>query len=239
MKSLQEFLNQQIPSLLILQGEHSNPTVNETHIDDWYDLDDNTHLGSDLDSQIGKLHRLHQISDEDRVHLKRYTTASRNLNTTLYNNHKAGIYSEGVIDRHSLYGLDRATSRPIQTNLSVYSGLKYDPEPEIKRAKRMTNGVIHLPAYTSTSLDKGVAEQYAIPSGYGRSKTLHIFHFHLDPEDNGVFLGRRHSVHPSESELLLPRNTKIHIDGEEEHDANPLKLKIWHVKALKTPSSKR
>lgn len=230
MKSFIEYSKDE-PSMLILHGKHSFKGLNESTLDDWIGKNDNDHIGSNVKEQAEQLHNQHQLDDEDKTNIKRYTSGSNVLNRKLYYNSIGNSDIEENIDGHDIPKLDKSINRNIGTNLSSYSGLRFDPTKDFNRAKRMNNGIVKLPAYTSTSIDKNIAHRYAEPTGF--SKTRHIIHFHLDNDDNGTFVGN-HSAHPGESELLLPRNTRIKLLHEEElDDDGPVKTKIWHVQVHK------
>lgn len=147
-----------------------------------------------------------------RTHLFNYTESSdhsRLLNNTAIHAHNFGEADLAEHHRTLLHDLDNAiehTRRPLPEETHVYSGVKWEP-------KLNEGDTVHLPAYTSTSLNPNTSGGYAHDfnfkhDGNKSSREQHILHFHL-PEgyDKGTYVGGI-SEFEGEKEYLLPRNTK-------------------------------
>lgn len=132
------------------------------------------------------------------------TDAYRDLNdkerSTLKRGHARKVTAlDSFIDNHPRTSHD----------MVVYHGThRWNPG---KESAKHPEGHIHLPAYTSTSIDKHKANAFA--AGHTHFKTdagHHILEIHLPKGHKGVYLGS-HSIHDDEKEFLLPRGTNLKI----------------------------
>jgi hypothetical protein len=236
--------NKEIPCVIIHQGEHS---ISKSDIkeawgegNEWVhsEADHKKHdkalakISNDANSHIGKTSGIVQkemeqrhsfsrmvpnsVSLDEMNAVKKYTNHSRTLNDTLYNSHVDkkpldGYYTNKIKD------LDSAVTRyKLHTPLTVFSGVKFHPE---KEASKTPSRQVHLPAYTSTSLDLPVARQFASahapnPDDHESDRTEHhVLAIHLPKDHHGLYIGKM-SKHRGEKEFLLPRHTRLRISSK-------------------------
>ena len=110
-------------------------------------------------------------------------------------------------------------SKPLEHDVHVYHGTGFHPGQE---ASKHPERLIRLPAYTSTSLKKSIARDFADYKG-----DRHIIHIHLKKGQHASYIADHSSI-PEEWEMLLPRNTvlKIHKEPTILSDTND---HIWHA----------
>lgn len=114
-----------------------------------------------------------------------------------------------------------------------------------KEAAKHPERLIHMPAYTSSSINGGVAAGFANEVQKkplrmtGRSDYVkHVLKIHVKPEHKAVYLGDN-SLYPEESEMLIHRGTnlKIHPTPTVLHNSHELKRDktnrrttyVWHA----------
>jgi len=184
---------------------------NEYH--DWLNKSDNGHLGdtgnnNDERTNYKNAHRVgsqlnkktKKITEQDSEHIEEYTGAgSEELNDALLKKHKQG---KGLPSEHveQIRAIDKAANHPIGHHLHVYSGIR-----NIKN-KMNSGDHMHLPAYTSTTHSKHIANTFA--AAKADKNTMHIAHIHLKPTDKAGYVAR-HSMNDHEHETILPRNTTL------------------------------
>jgi hypothetical protein len=118
--------------------------------------------------------------------------------------------------------------------LAVYSGTKHDPR-ELKNSE----GIVHHPAYLSTSIDESVGNRFA---GYNASKDNqniaheHVLKIHVPKGHPGVYVPSKGSnaFYDTEKEFILPRGTNLkHIKTETKEYPFSFKRKfIHHMKVV-------
>lgn len=159
-------------------------------------------------------------------------TGSRQLNDHLVDCHNKGVAPPSTFvykDKHgnpsssiNLHHLDEATQDShLHYNLTSYSGVQYDPQEHMDHRNSML-----LPAYTSTSLNRGVAANYAKNEVNGHRHIIQINHI---AGQRGLYIGNSdHFGKNKHDELIMPRNTKIGFLGHEiHHDSQGNSYKIW------------
>jgi len=217
--------------------------------DSWLDKNDNKHIGKDLDEVSSNLHVHDLPSRRGFKHLKKYTDFSGTLNGHLISKHVGkSHHSDGEKLDHQAKQLDdfikKHGSSP-EKGMKLYHGTQeWNPGEEAsKHPKRL----IHLPGYTSTSVDKHLANRFAGGLRLNDpSSGSHILEIHTGPEHKGVHLGN-HSYFPGERETILPRgltlkihpkprilehtfHVKNHDTGEVESRAR--KVHVWKAKIV-------
>jgi hypothetical protein len=234
MKSFKQFIFESvdhgvvdgIPCAVILKPEHLSEEVHR--MAKWaLDASDNSHLGGTKKSQGDSLAWSHPISPDDRKHLYRYTKSSNTLNSDLYRRHMendpvkhpATVPTKVSGEHHDVAALDKAVHQPLKQDVHVHSGVRFNPG---RLARNHPEGHIHLPAYTSTSLDRQVANQF--------SDSGHILHIHLKAGDKARYVGAD-SHYPHEKEVLLPRHTtiKVHPEPDVVQGEGGTKVHVWHA----------
>jgi hypothetical protein len=214
---------QGMPHALILKPNRKALTekVNEK----WESENDNSHLGKNVDEVHRHLVSKDKTTDADKGHIRNYTEDSKSLNTTLYQNAAKGIKTERHVNGHDTKGIDAALSRnKLGHDLHVYTGTGFDPN---KLASKHPERHIHLDAYTSTSIHKGIAKEFA-DSG---DEHMHVIHLHLKKGQKGKYIAHHSPGNEEEHEFLLPRNTtiKLHPEPTIHHDSYGSKYHVWHA----------
>lgn len=166
---------------------------------------------------------------KDTYPLRDYATDSTTLNKHLFDvhngkpskieNHDDNEYFKSKKTMHNLNKLDEAINRtPLPEDTHIYSGIRFHPE---KVASSHPDRIVHLPAYTSTSIHQSIAEEFARPQGIHKnedgtkSKILHTLKINAPKGTKGVYMNGI-SKHYGEYEFLLPRKTNLKIHPKPE-----------------------
>lgn len=248
------------PCAVVYHGGHSKPDKKRAKDDkkepkkvvkeatqktEWDEVHDNGHLGDNVNQVHKKL--MDDYGDRKPSHhaaIHAYTKSSNHLNSTLYEKH---IFDEPVPNKinahqynqpgdhvHDIHTLDSALAhKPLEHHLHVYSGLSFDPN-EI--ADKHPDRHIHLPAYTSTSIDKKVATNFAANYKHDSSNkthplsTGHVLHISLPKGHHGSYVGSD-SMFTHEKEFTMSRNTTLHIHPTptDHETVYGDKIKVWHA----------
>lgn len=205
-------------------------------IHQWLDEPDN----EDEYKLPSKLHT-HQgtgAMDYDNPHheaVNSYTRDSTGTNNRLFREHATNTPSKSSF----VNLMDHVTTtHKIPEDMHVYSGVKFNPD---ELASKHVDRHIHLPAFSSTSIRKDVAQGFANDTTHHEDEHgfshHHIIHFHLKKGQHGMFVGSNPNVgrdeqlseHPEEHEFILPRNIKIHIHPKHDtYDSND-ESRTYHV----------
>lgn len=156
------------------------------------------------------------------------------------NDHLIKKYTRGVGSPYHDKHEDRSTrlsesikahGAPLDQAHHVYSGLKgFNPREHFEN----NNGVIHTPAFTSTSINPHMAKDFAYT---GKHEEQHILHFELPAGyAKGAYM-EHHSMHPHEQEYLLDKGQSWKLKNHSEHhthdltwaEGHPTKLHVWTV----------
>lgn len=216
-----------VPAAVIFHGGHSTDShrkLKEAAEDDYMTRNDNRHIAPSEESVGKHLSNLQKREGLDTHHINSYTGGSRILNKALYQAHangeKAPTEVRGFTHTHEVKKLDQALSRnKLPSDLHVFSGVGFDPS--LKAAKHPEHH-LHLPAYTSTSIKKSVARNFAANQGNEKPELQkggvkgHILHIHLPKGHAGAYIDKE-SNYQGEKEFLLPRATTIKIRGHSDH----------------------
>jgi hypothetical protein len=196
------------------------------HINNWLSHNENSHLGETSKDISHKLieHQTnhHPMDSSDRFYTNLYSINSSEVNKNLIRGHKkTDPWHEP--HRHIKH-LDSATNRPIGHHLHLYSGIGFNPARHIKKG-----GLMHLPAYTSMTHDKDVANSFARKKAK-KYDSRHILHVHMNEHDKGIHISHT-SSYAGEHETILARNTKLKVHREPtiHHDKEGNKIHIWHA----------
>lgn len=246
----------------------------EDSLKEAYDYDperfvlNNPDLRSKVAPDADKLHRelSHRHSwemygtDHHFDTIKHYAQRSRNVNMALIDVHRDPSRHE--LHSHYLQHADdisnaiKHLSKPLPTDIHVFSGtLGWDPSLSLK------NGILHTPAFTSTSISEAVSRYFA--PKHGEDAYRNIIHFHLPKGfDGGHYLPSDNQDNPfEEMEYLLDKgqnwkyvkkdvvhrkplkniNITYHIHTLVPHE-EPLKEATYHDSSLfqtHPPNSKR
>ena len=97
-----------------------------------------------------------------------------------------------------------------------FHGLGFNP------ADHLTDqNALHLPAYSSGSVNRSIALKYASFAPNGEHHVLHMIH---PPGSKGVYLGNGHFL---DNEVLLPRHITVNIHGVKSYDVDGKKVNVW------------
>lgn len=217
---------------LLVPSEHWN-TEN--------DVDDTRHHLSNHGNHISTIHRTpHEPAGPETVGM--YTGMSADLNNTLIMAHVHNLdptnsdhfheafrhyYTEKLgeddfefhkkMAKRLLDGMHRITESvpPVEKSFRVYSGI--GSGFELGKAIKKGNGLVHFPAYTSTSLRHTKALNFSSPYGPGKDyKKEHMEVMAIDiPKGSrhGIYV-EDHSSIESEREFILKRGTNIRFKEE-------------------------
>lgn len=194
----------QIPSAIHFKGSNNLNEARVGNYEEWRDTDENSKLGHTSRAVIGKLTKGHNLSDDEKGSIKKYTEASSGLNKDLIigdklspNHQKISGHLDTVIDRH-----------PIQHGLHVYSGLSFDPKEHTDE-----NGRMHSPAYISATHSKDVAHSFTTQ----HRGVLHIAKITLHPGDPAIHVSP-YSNSPHEHETIIKRGVTLQHNGHKDYE---------------------
>jgi len=138
--------------------------------------------------------------------IKEFANSSFPVNASLVGHHHLGQTAKGTVHGISLPTMDSITNKKVGRKLTVHSGMGFDPRPLMNK-----EGLLHLPAYTSTSISRDSAINFA--NKKEAKEKGHVLSLELNKDDKGSYLGD--NAFPHEKEFLLPRNTTIKIHRSE------------------------
>ena len=206
-------------------------------------------IGKTIQSDIDKTNPTHQtheqlsehykLDDYNQIHaVKNYTGGSSVLNNHLFDT--KGDHDKINHDNMRGYGfdiqqLDRALDqRAAPKEFFVYSGIPFNPN-EVKN----TDGLIHLPAYTSTSLKfskaTGFARHFSDHDDPEHTSHHHVLKIHIpEGSKHGGYIDQHSNYKDNEHEFLMKRNSVIKVDRvPETHIAsngiNHTKVHVWNA----------
>lgn len=172
--------------------------------------------------------------DLDHVHKLVYggldyssETGSRDINSFLWNAHKAGdpppthFTREGNeyinTDHVNLTNIDHALKKnQFDEMFHSFHGLGFNPMDHMTNEKSL-----FLPAYTSGSVNRSVAVKYA---SFDPNKEKHILHMIHPPGSKGMYLGNTSFF---DNEVLLPRHITVRIQGGAKYDVHGTPVNVW------------
>lgn len=202
-----------IPAATIIDFDRKKPLKESFDDSPWFSHhNENSDYGTTPRDQSEELHKW-QTNDKLGEHLKAYSRYSADLNRSLLDAHNKGREHpksfEDDLHHFKLNDLDKEVNEhKLEHPLHTFSGVGFDPQ---ELASKHPEGHIHLPAYTSTSVDKDVAREFASTARYGQpDNKRHIIHFELPKGQAGKHVGKN-SENPFEREFVLPRNTTIKV----------------------------
>lgn len=158
------------------------------------------------------------ISKIHASHLRAYTDESSHTNRHLYNDGSITDQYHASRIKH----MDDLTRKPTNTEHHVYSGTRLNIGEYLKNSK---DEILHLKAYTSTSMSHEVANRF------GHLDDGDMLHIHVKKGDKIHHVHPDHAVNATEREGILPRNTKLKIHPEHDEYSNMFgdKRKIYHA----------
>ena len=150
-----------------------------------------------------------------------YTGAHyRPINKALFRGDKS------ILDHHQLHVHDElkkaVRTHRTREDMTVHTGMKRDPRTFEQHEGKIK---VEMPAFTSTTIHKSVAEDFArhLETHEGDKTHSHILHLDIPKGSHGSYVAH-HSKIPDEKEFILHPNARVHIDPEplhiEEHPAS-------------------
>ncbi len=178
----------------------------EKFIFSWHNDNMSTH------PHLSNLHAHHyrtlaQLANVNHPHYKdvvrNYTEGSYELNNHLYDSYINGQKPKRTVQGIKLSQMDDLIQQHrTPHDMTVYTGPHFDPE------RLSEDRIVHLPAYTSTSLTPHVAKDFGVEG--------HVIRIHLPKGHPHLFMDNR-SRYQGQSELVLPRNMQLQVDKEPSH----------------------
>ena len=178
-----------------------------------------------LSEQGQRLEQEHPFDQKDQNIVHHYTNKSTHINSYLWNKHKDLGYKQefggsNYTDndyKQMVSSLDKVTNHKTPEDLKVWSKSIHDP-----RTLKDKNGIVHHPAYMSTSLSKRVASGLNWNERKDEAGITHhhVYEINIPKGSKGAYLGRR-SHAPTQREFLLARGTNLkYNDTKTQEDKN-------------------
>jgi hypothetical protein len=187
---------------------------------DHLDHSSNHHIGETNQDVHEALHSHYDhsaLGEEHKRAIANYTDSSYHLNTKLLKAHRENDEPPSVVDNINVGHMDEALSKhSLPHPLTTFSGVKFEPHKTVGE-----NGLLHLPAYTSSSpavsVARGFGQTFSDDDG---KKVRHILRFKLPAGHHGFYVGD-HSEVPDEREFIMPRGMTVKLsDKPEVHKAS-------------------
>ena len=122
------------------------------------------------------------------------------------------------------------SSHKTPESFTVYSGTPHDP-----REWMNSEGIMHHPAYLSTSLNKSIAQGFTEGRFEEKDKVdglehRHLLKIHVPKDHHGIYIGK---IYHREKEFILPRGTNLkHLGTEKkQYDSGTLDY-IHHMEII-------
>lgn len=155
----------------------------------------------------------YQNYTKEETHILHDYSKLSSINSYLWDRHKKIIVKDKNSKNNDLYAskLDSAINRhKTPKNMTVYSGINFNPKDRIN-----SEGIIHHPAYLSTSLKKSIAINFASNHQKLDSEENihnHVLQIHVPKDHPGAYIGNI-SNSKEERELLLPKGLNMKLLG--------------------------
>jgi len=188
--------------------------------DAWKDTNENRKLGNTNTTIRKKLSAGHNLTDDEKIHITKYTKGSLSLNKNLIHG-KEPKEGHGETIRHLDTAIDK---HPLQHDVHVYSGLGFDPTDHTDKDGRM-----HSPAYISTTHDKETAHSFTT----AHRGTYHVARISLSKGDPAIHVSQ-YSDNPHEDETIIKRGVTLQHNGHEDHkDADGNRYRIHNMSVVR------
>lgn len=188
-------------------------------------------------------HHVNNLTSDDRIHIGHlvvggmmfgHDSGSKDINDYLFRSHQKMEYpntfirtkhpglSANIPDKHiDLTKIDSAIGKNDfgDSQFHTLHGLNFDPRNSIK------DDVLHLPAYTSGSLNRAIALKYSAMSPV--DGTHHILHIVHPSYSKGIYVGNPSNL--NDNEVLLPRNMTLKMPHKEPttYDVSGKRVNVW------------
>lgn len=179
-------------------------------------------------------HKNYQI-DKHKGIISKHTEHSGTVNGHLVEHSKG---KKDAISNHSLTHINKLdnafneTKAKMTKDTHVYTGVHPDVVKHAKKEKS-EHMTVHLPAYTSSTTAKHVAEDFARDNTDHDNKEAHVLHIKVK-EGHPAMPIAKHSKHKEEHEVLLHRGTmlKVHKTPTTEKLKDGTTLHTWHAETI-------
>jgi hypothetical protein len=187
-------------------------------------------------------HKLNlEPKDYDHIHnitqngLEEGETGSRKLNEFLIHSHENGKPKPSTYTREDgthidLEAMDHTFKKnKLDKGMTTYSGINFDPNK-----KRSDSGIVHLPAFTSTSIQRITAARYGMFNTKGK-KVSHVLAITHPKGSTGMYIGNDEDFTPfRDNEFITPRHTTLNIEKEptKYEMKNGTEIHVWKAKRL-------
>jgi hypothetical protein len=245
------------PSLVTILGSHAiDNALNEATkfvtatTDGHKEID--TAENTRLHTKVAPLSK--KLTDDEESAIDAYTTDSKAINNALHDYHNGKSVKGRTRTLKNIAGIDSLMDKhKTKEDMHVYTGVKESPHTKFKPdANDRLNPInVHLPAYTSTSTHRKVAETFSAADMFNDPYDAHHGHNLTETDDNGfqshilkihVPAGtnassvKSKSYHKEENEILLHRGHDIEIHPKPTHLGGGVYM--WHAKIVGHSPSK-
>ena len=173
----------------------------------------------------------YKFNKDEKQYLNNYSLGS-SINSYLWDKHKGTVVKDRNSKNNDLYTkkMDEVIkNHKTPRDFTVYSGTKHDPT-KLKNSE----GIVHHPAYISTSLKKDTAIDFASNhQTHDEEGNIHnhILKIHVPKGHSGAYIANISKM-KGEKEFLLPRGLNMKITGyhnEKYPRGNSGKNNIYHI----------
>lgn len=180
-------------------------------------------LKENTEKQIDALHKklsAHYVYDPHHIkEIESYTSSSRYINHHLYENEKKRLGMEHDKDETTAKSkawahpklqrmYDAMTKHKTPKDIHVFTGLSTDPRKHFDPSE--THTTVRMPAYTSTSLDHGIAENFVKRHS---DNVQHIMRIKIPKGSHGAYV-EHHTDAPGEHEFILHHGAHLKISNK-------------------------
>jgi hypothetical protein len=175
---------------------------------------------------LSKHYTFKDVPHHLKTAVQQYTDDSADLNSYHWNKHELNQTGQGHLfdpDSRGEYDtkrLDNALEHHrTPHDVTVYAGIKGDP-----RERANKEGVVHHPAYMSTSLNKRIAQGFANSNRHADKNEVNVDHAHtlqitVPKGHAGAYVGNKGiSDAPKEKEFILPRGLNFKLTGHSQKE---------------------
>jgi hypothetical protein len=147
--------------------------------------------------------------------LNSYHWERRNKNTPINKNHE-----------DTSKALDKTINKNrLDKDHILYSGSRHDP-----REKMNALGIVHHPAYLSTTPSKLVAQSFAKDNESDNG--VNLFKIKVPKGHPAAYIGKHSWVNPGEKEVLLPRGLNLRHIKTTKYNDNNYEIKMHHMEVV-------
>lgn len=212
------------PKMETVMGKHSHENKNIKEAKEDYGKD------------FSHLEKHYKITDKHHLDaVDHYSNNSYHMNKKLFgkpvpDDKMMQSHHDAInhMEKH-LPGLLKKHTTPHE--LIVHTGLKVSPHKYFDEGAKHTH--VHIPAYTSTSMEHEIAKDFSKVTMTQTQRESHALKLHIPKDAHGAYIGH-HSNHPEEHEFLIHHGAviKIHHKPEITSDKYGVKHHTWHAELV-------